>query len=88
MDLYFHAEAGRRGIVDTAMGTSTTGYMFRRIMKLVEDLKITYDGTVRDEQGAILQFRHGNGLDMAKSPKPQIIHNLVADLNNQYMSRK
>lgn len=83
-DIYFHGEAGRSGVVDTAMGTSETGYMHRRIIKLIEDLKVTYDGTVRDENESILQFIYGNGFDIVKSPDPKYIQTMVDSLNNDY----
>ena len=46
------------------MGTATSGYMQRRIIKLTEDMKIQYDGTVSDIPGKIYQMSYGNnGLD-------------------------
>jgi len=56
---YFHAMSGREGICDTAMGTATSGYMQRRIVKLTEDMKIQYDGTVRDTFGKVYQIAYG-----------------------------
>ena len=60
-EFYFHAMSGREGISDTAMGTATSGYMQRRIIKLTEDIKIQYDGTVRDATGHIYQINYGDG---------------------------
>ena len=57
---YFHAMSGREGICDTAMGTATSGYMQRRIIKLTEDMKIQHDGTVRDIPGKIYQLSYGD----------------------------
>lgn len=57
---FFHAMSGREGICDTAMGTATSGYMQRRIVKLTEDIKINYDGTVRDHINKIYQLSYGN----------------------------
>jgi DNA-directed RNA polymerase beta' subunit len=87
-DIFFHGEAGRAGVVDTALGTATTGYMSRRVVKLVEDLKVCYDGTVRNEMNQILQFRYGNGFEITKSPDPTYIGNLAAALNNDYEALK
>ena len=56
---FFHAMSGREGISDTAMGTATTGYMQRRIIKLTEDVKIQNDRTVRDVSGKIYQMSYG-----------------------------
>ena len=63
-EFYFHAMSGREGISDTAMGTANSGYMQRRIVKLTEDIKIQYDGTVRDTSGHTYQLSYGeNGFD-------------------------
>lgn len=67
---YFHAMSGREGITDTAMGTATSGYMQRRIVKLTEDIIAQYDGTVRDASGKIYQMSYGDdGLDPTKTTK-------------------
>ena len=58
-EFYFHAMSGREGISDTAMGTAKSGYMQRRIVKLTEDLKVQYDGSVRDVNGNIYQLAYG-----------------------------
>jgi len=63
-EFFFHAAAGREGLVDTAVKTAETGYMSRRLIKALEDLCVAYDGTVRASNGAISQFRYGDdGLD-------------------------
>lgn len=63
-EFFFHAMSGREGITDTALGTSKSGYMQRRIVKVTEDLQIKYDGTVRNTEGNIYQFAYGDdGLD-------------------------
>jgi len=59
-EFYFHAMSGREGITDTAMGTATSGYMQRRIVKLTEDIICQYDGTVRDVTGRIYQLSYGD----------------------------
>ena len=40
--------------------TSTTGYIQRRLVKGLEDLKVEYDGTVRNNMGKIVQFTYGD----------------------------
>ena len=40
--------------------TSTTGYIQRRLIKGLEDLKIEYDMTVRNSKGKIVQFAYGD----------------------------
>lgn len=53
-------------MVDTAVKTAETGYMARRLMKALEDLQVEYDGSVRNSEGNLIQFRFGDdGLDPA-----------------------
>lgn len=64
-EFFFHTMGGREGLVDTAVKTAETGYMQRRLMKALEDLCVSYDGTVRASGDAsIVQFTYGDdGLD-------------------------
>ena len=63
-DLFFHAMAGRVGLIDTAVKTSKTGYIQRRLIKGLEDLKVEYDMSVRNNKNKIVQFRYGDdGID-------------------------
>jgi DNA-directed RNA polymerase II subunit RPB1 len=57
-EFYFHSTTGREGVSDTAMGTATSGYIQRRIIKLTEDMRIQYDGTVRDVTGRVYQMAY------------------------------
>lgn len=67
-EFYFHAMTGREGITDTALGTAKSGYQQRKIIKLLEDIQIRYDGTVRNSTGNIYQFIYGNnGMDPSKT---------------------
>ncbi|KAL6754081.1 hypothetical protein V8C86DRAFT_2713077 [Haematococcus lacustris] len=58
-EFFFHAMGGREGLIDTAVKTSSTGYIQRRLVKAMEDLIIRYDGTVRTAIGSIVQFLYG-----------------------------
>ena len=59
-EVYFHAMGGRVGLIDTAVKTSQTGYIQRRLIKAQEDGKVHYDMTVRNNKGKILQFSYGD----------------------------
>jgi len=59
-ELFFHAMGGRIGLIDTAVKTSQTGYIQRRLIKGLEDLKVEYDMTVRNNKGKIVQFAYGD----------------------------
>jgi DNA-directed RNA polymerase II subunit RPB1 len=66
-ELFFHAMGGRIGLIDTAVKTSQTGYIQRRLIKGLEDMKVEYDMTVRNSKGKIVQFLYGeDGFDSTK----------------------
>jgi DNA-directed RNA polymerase subunit A' len=54
-----HAMAGRKGVIDTALLTSVSGYGQRQGVKLNEDIKIYPDYTVRDVNGRLYQYIFG-----------------------------
>ncbi|KAL8629439.1 hypothetical protein Q9189_004830 [Teloschistes chrysophthalmus] len=63
-EFFFHAMAGREGLIDTAVKTAETGYIQRRLVKALEDVMAKYDGTVRNSLGDVVQFLYGeDGLD-------------------------
>ena len=66
-ELFFHAMGGRVGLIDTAVKTSQTGYIQRRLVKGLEDIKVEYDMTVRNNKQKIIQFSYGDdGFDTVK----------------------
>lgn len=68
-EYYFHCMAGREGLVDTAVKTSRSGYLQRCLVKHLEELKVSYDHTVRDGEGGVVQFLYGeDGVDPTKAP--------------------
>jgi len=67
-EYFFHSMGGREGLVDTAVRTSRSGYMQRRLVNALEDLKVENDGTVRHTEGNIIQFIYGeDGIDPSRS---------------------
>jgi DNA-directed RNA polymerase subunit A' len=67
-EYFFHSMGGREGLVDTAVRTSRSGYMQRRLINALEDLKVTDDGTVRNTAGTIIEYRYGeDGVDPSRS---------------------
>ena len=67
-EYYFHAMAGREGLIDTAVKTSRSGYLQRCLIKGMEGLKVEYDSSVREtSDGSLVQFLYGeDGLDITK----------------------
>lgn len=67
MEFYFHAMSGREGLIDTAVKTASSGYLQRRLVKTMEDLKTYHDYTIRDNSNEIIEFIYGNdGFDSVK----------------------
>lgn len=68
IEFFFHAMGGREGLVDTAVRTQQSGYMQRRLINALQDLKVEYDETIRTATGEIIQFKYGeDGIAPAKS---------------------
>lgn len=67
-EYYFHAMAGREGLIDTAIKTASSGYLQRCLIKGMEGLRAEYDSSVREgSDGSIVQFLYGeDGLDITK----------------------
>ena len=67
-EYFFHAIGGREGLVDTAVRTSQSGYLQRRLVNALQDLEVQYDGTVRDTRKMVVQFKYGeDGIDPMNS---------------------
>ena len=63
-EMFFHAQGGREGIIDTAVKTAESGYIQRRLVKALEDISVKFDGTVRNSRNDIIQFQYGeDGFD-------------------------
>jgi DNA-directed RNA polymerase beta' subunit len=58
-ELFFHQAASREGILDTAIKTSDTGTIFRRLVKSLENLVVAEDLSVRILDKKIIQFQYG-----------------------------
>ncbi|UCS19905.1 uncharacterized protein HLK63_E05181 [Nakaseomyces glabratus] len=66
-EYYFHCMAGREGLIDTAVKTSRSGYLQRCLTKQLEGVHISYDNSVRDADGTLIQFLYGgDAVDVIK----------------------
>jgi len=66
-EFFFGAMTGRDALMDTALRTPKSGYLYRRLVSALQDLKVEYDGTVRDASDNVVQFMYGNdGKDVSK----------------------
>ncbi|GKC40857.1 DNA-directed RNA polymerase II subunit 1, partial [Tanacetum coccineum] len=75
-EFFFHAMGGREGLIDTAVKTSETGYIQRRLVKAMEDIMVKYDGTVRNPLGDVIQFLYGEDGDNSL-PMPVNLKRLI-----------
>ena len=86
-EMWFHAMTGREGMINTAMETARSGYIQRSFIKIAEDLKVAYDGTVRDATGGLHQFAYNKGYEPSMvsfkndMPMPVEFDRLIARLN-------
>lgn len=72
-EFFFMAMTGRDALMDTALRTPKSGYLYRRLANALQDLKVEYDGTVRDASKKVLQYQYGeDGIDVSKSENGQI----------------
>ena len=66
-EFFFGSMTGRDALMDTALRTPKSGYLYRRLANALQDLKVEYDSTVRDASGNIVQFKYGDdGLDVSE----------------------
>jgi DNA-directed RNA polymerase subunit A' len=72
-EMFFMAMTGRDSLMDTALRTPKSGYLYRRLANALQDMKVEYDFTVRDASKKIIQFLYGeDGIDVARSEDGKI----------------
>lgn len=86
--------SGREGVSDTAMKTAQSGYIQRKMVKVMEDVQVRYDGTVRNSSESIIQWAYGednmdrcNTLVLEDKTKMVDIGRLADKLNLMYESK-
>ncbi len=72
-EFFFMAMTGRDSLMDTALRTPKSGYLYRRLSNALQDLKVEYDYTVRNSSKKIIQFEYGeDSIDVSKSEAGRI----------------
>ncbi len=67
-EIFWDIMNGREGLMDKSLRTRKSGYMQRRLVNALQDLKVHHDLTVRNAAGDIIQFVAGeDGIDVTKS---------------------
>ena len=60
--------SGRESLMDKSLRTRHSGYLERRLMNALQDLKVEYNYTVKDNRKIVIQFTAGEDkIDPAKS---------------------
>lgn len=73
-EFFFHAMGGREGLVDTAVRTSSSGYMQRRLVNALQDMVVENDLSVRTSENMVVQFKYGDdGIDPGRSDAGDIL---------------
>jgi DNA-directed RNA polymerase subunit A' len=66
-EFFFGAITGRDSLMDTALRTPKSGYLYRRLSNAFQDIRLEYDETVRDGNNNIIQFKYGDdGIDVSR----------------------
>ncbi len=66
-EFFFQSITGRDSIMDTGLRTPKSGYLYRRLANALQDMRVEYDGTIRDSGNNIIQFQYGvDGYDVSK----------------------
>ncbi|MFA4953198.1 MAG: DNA-directed RNA polymerase subunit A' [Candidatus Pacearchaeota archaeon] len=69
-EFFFQSITGRDSLMDTALRTPKSGYLYRRLANAIQDIRMEYDGTVRDSNNNIIQFEFGgDGLEISQLHK-------------------
>lgn len=72
-ELVYNTMFSREGLINTAIKTGQTGYLQRKLIKVLEDIMVKYDGTVRTNEENVLQYIYGDsGLDATKQYEYEI----------------
>ena len=84
-EFFMLSVSGRESLVDTAVRTSKSGYMQRRLINAMDDLKVWNDGqySVRNTANRIIQFQYGeDGVDPCRSLKgdPVNVNQILDDV--------
>jgi DNA-directed RNA polymerase II subunit RPB1 len=85
-EFIYHNMASREGLIDTAVKTAETGYIQRKLIKLLEDVSVKYDCTVRNSNNTVIQFTYG---DNGNETTRQSIHvSKFLEMSNKEIENK
>jgi DNA-directed RNA polymerase II subunit RPB1 len=75
IEYFMDAMSGREGVISTAIKTAVTGYNQRKLIKVMEDMKVHYDNTVRNANNFIVSHVYASdSFDASQLEKENIEH--------------
>jgi DNA-directed RNA polymerase II subunit RPB1 len=94
-EFFFHAMTGREGLIDTAVKTANSGYVQRKLVKSIEDLKANHDYTIKTSNNDIIQFIYGDdafnpiyleedSLNLHLLDNQSVITNYILNINDDW----
>ena len=90
-EFFVHCKSGINSSIDTTFVTSRTGYIHRRLSRILEEFVVEYDDSVRDPRKNVIQFLYGDeGMDNMRLvlagflPEPNVTWK---DYSKKYMWR-
>lgn len=85
-DFVFNMSVGREGIIDQVVKTADIGYIHRKLIKMLENVMVKYDGTIRSATNGLLQFSYGDcGSDTTRQYEYKI---KLLEMNNTELENK
>ena len=81
-EMYFASETARVGSMNSAITTATTGHMHKKMVKVMEDVKVCYDNSVRNSSNTIYQFFYGDGYDVGELVKTKLNNESISGFIN------
>ena len=78
-EFFHHLCSSRVGLVAPAVSTAETGYVFRKMCKSLEDLRICFDSSVRTPSGELVLARFGFNTDHLSVQPIRFVHWSVAE---------
>ncbi len=85
-EFFFHHMTAREGLIDTAIKTSESGYLQRKLTKGMEDIIVAYDKTIRSGNNVLIQMMYGdNNINQTHYKENDI--NLILMSNTQVANK-
>ena len=79
-EFFMMAITGRSSIMDKALATPRSGYLQRRLVNSLQDLRVNTDLSVRDDWNNVIQFTYGDdGFDVSKTYLKEFVKIPVVD---------